>query len=333
MKYRKGFLLGKFYPCTLGHVYLIESGLEQAEELTVLVCSIASETFIDHTTRLIALQKYFDGRNGVKFVSCTEELPQLPEEDPEFWTKWMRVINQACPECDVVFSSENYGEEIAKRLPHAVHVLVDKERKNIEISGTLVREAVMKNYDFIIPTLRPYFNMRVAVMGPESVGKTTITERLAHHFNTSHAKEFGRELCEVKPNLYATDFPFIATRQERYIKQANEKAYRIMFSDTELLTTNIFLDLYHPNSDNQEFKSYIESIRTSFDLYLLLDIDLPAVQDGTRLFLHKRQEHFETIKNELEKRSLNYRVISGGYEQKFLKAVNLCNKLLANGKI
>lgn len=264
-------------------------------------------------------------------------MPQYPHEDPEFWSKWMHVIQNSCPEIDVVFSSEDYGQEIAKRLPNATHVVIDKERSNVEISGTMTRENVIRNYEYLIPTLRPHFNLSVAIMGPESVGKTTLSERLANHYHTSHAQEFGRFLAEIKPDLSVDDFITIASGQERNIDKARKEGYRIFFSDTELITTNVFFDLYNPDAllhiDNDIIKKFIESIRTKFDLYLLLDVDLPPVQDGTRLFLHKRQEHFETIKNELEKRNLNYRIISGSYEQKFLKAVNLCNKLLANGKI
>lgn len=338
-KHKKGFLLGKFFFPHLGHVYLIESALQYVEELTVLVCSIQSESkLLEHNEKFNAITEYFKNRKEIKFIPCIEELPQYPEEDVNFWDKWMKVINNSCSSIDIVFSSEDYGYEIASRLPKATHIMIDKERVNVQISGTMTRANVMKNYDYIIPTLRPYFNMRVAVMGPESVGKTTLTERLAHHFNTTHAREFGRELCEVKPDLDSNDFMIIASRQERYIKEANEKAYRIMFSDTELLTTNIFFDLYRPApmphmGGPDVLKTWIESIRTPFDLYLLLDIDLPSVQDGTRVFLHRRQEHFDIIKNELQNKNLNFKIISGSYEQKFLKSVNLCNKLIENGKV
>ena len=39
-------------------------------------------------------------------------------------------------------------------------------------------------------TLKKY---RIAITGPESTGKSTLTEQLANHFNTLWVKEYARE--------------------------------------------------------------------------------------------------------------------------------------------
>ena len=43
--YKNGFLLGKFFPFSMGHAFLIESALTHCEHLTVLVATIPKEFF------------------------------------------------------------------------------------------------------------------------------------------------------------------------------------------------------------------------------------------------------------------------------------------------
>ena len=64
-----------------------------------------------------------------------------------------------------------------------------------------------------------------------------------------------------------------------------------------------------------------------FDLYLVLDIDVPWVDDGTRDFQEGREEHLTRIKEVLEMRGIPYTLISGTYEERFAKAIKQVEKL------
>ena len=77
---------------------------------------------------------------------------------------------------------------------------------------------------------------RVALVGPESCGKSYLAEYLAGHYNTVFVEEYGRTYCEkFGMNLTELDFAHIAGgqlyREDEMAKQAN----RILFCDTELI--------------------------------------------------------------------------------------------------
>src|SRR5206468_11869734 len=75
--------------------------------------------------------------------------------DPAAWGFWVSAIRQALP-CapGIVFSSEAYGDELARRLG-AHHWPVDYDRTQIPISATQIRARPMDHWDYIPPLVRP----------------------------------------------------------------------------------------------------------------------------------------------------------------------------------
>jgi nicotinamide riboside kinase len=59
------------------------------------------------------------------------------------------------------------------------------------------------------------------------------------------------------------------------------------------------------------------------NLYLLLDIDMPWIDDGTRFFGDegRRKRFFDCSRDQLERRGLSYVLISGPAEERFERAV------------
>ena len=328
-KSKNGFLLGKFHGFHIGHIYLIESALHSCEHLTVLVCTIHKEE-IDGVYRYQAIREYFKDYINVKVLHYNQYLPQEPSEDIFFWEKWIPIINQHCPNIDIVFSSEDYGQKIAEKLGANVKFeVIDKLREAVNISGTEVRNNPIKNYDYIAPTMRWYFNKKIAIVGAESVGKTTLTKKLAEYYRTTCALEYGRIVAEKKPQLEESDFIEIGEEQNKLIHECNKKAYRVLFSDTEALTTKVFLPKYckqYSKLTEKYLEQYI--VNQKFSIYFVLAPDTEPIQDGTRLFLEQRETHHQEIINELKKYNKPFVVLHGTYEQKFLQAINLCNKIL-----
>ena len=62
-KWKNGFLLGKFLPPHLGHMYLIDEAMKQTEKLTVLVCALPDniETFMTGRKRFEAVREHYLG--------------------------------------------------------------------------------------------------------------------------------------------------------------------------------------------------------------------------------------------------------------------------------
>ena len=76
-----GFLLGKFLPPHRGHQYLIEFARNYVDRLTVLVCTIEQEPIPGR----LRYQWMCEAFPGVDLVHHTDEIPQAPEEHPDFW--------------------------------------------------------------------------------------------------------------------------------------------------------------------------------------------------------------------------------------------------------
>lgn len=334
-KFKNGLVLGKFFPPTLGHFGLIDFAKEQCENIFVIVCSIKSEEIPGEYRYNWVSSNYINSPNVI-VKWCNKELPQSPDEcestDEFYFKHWCPVVHEYINDLNVVFTSEDYGDEFAKYLG-VDHVLFDKDRKIIPVSGTKVRKYPYGDmWNFITDDVKKYFKKKIVIVGPESTGKTTLVKKLAEYYNTKYVEEFGREYTNNIPakNMIIKDYENIALVQKMLIDKHDYDLDKVLFVDTEAITTKLFGELYI-----KDFKSdIIENIinKQEFDLYLLLNVDVPWVDDGTRDFPDKREEHFNMIKQELIDRKLPFVVISGdSYNNRFNNSLLEINKLFKNG--
>lgn len=321
--YSRGFLLGKFMPPHSGHVHLVNTALQRCDELTILVCSRLREP-IPGELRATWMRELFP---TARIVHVDDEIPSYPHESPDFWDIWTRLFNERCPATEVVFSSETYGDEIAERLG-IDHVMVDRDREAHPVSGTSVRADPLSEWATIPECVRPYFAERVALLGPESVGKSTMTRRLAEHFGTSYVEEYGREYTEnMGPgDIEAEDFERIAIGQLEREEEVARRCNGLLFCDTDVITTEAFAAVTLGRAP-RAVSELADANRHA--LYLLLDINAPWVDDGTRWFPERRAEHMAVIKRALEKRGRDYVLVQGDYDERFRAAVAAVESHLA----
>ena len=318
----RGLVLGKFLPYHAGHAHLIRTARAAVDELVVLVCSIRREP-IPGALRFAWVR---DSHPDCTVVHVAEEVPQSPEDDPEFWPIWTDLIARYAGAVHRVFTSEAYGWELACRLG-AQHVSVDPERRAIPISGRAIRDAPLRHWEYVPRSVRPFYARRVALLGTESTGKTTLARRLAERFETTWVREYGREYCDTRPalSLSLTDLASIAWAQATIEEDAALDANRILICDTELHTTATWSDLIVGTrpawlTDAARARRY--------DLVLLLDHDLPWVDDGTRVLSDRRPEHTQLLRNELGAAGRRYTMLSGSYARREREAVRLVSALL-----
>jgi HTH-type transcriptional repressor of NAD biosynthesis genes len=330
-RFKNGLVLGKFYPPHLGHLFLIDSALKQCETVHVMVCTLERET-IPGTIRYNWIKNHYKNKKGVKVIHCNKELPQYPsdcETEFEFYNQyWVPTVYSYVDQLDAVFTSEDYGDEFASWL-ELEHVLVDKQRNTFPVSGTKIRNKPLSNWDFIPNAEKSYFTKRIAILGPESVGKSTLNRKLADYFKSEYIEEYGRTYTEKTgtKNLKTSDFIHIAKKQYKMNFAPMKVASKFLFCDTEAITTKVFADMYINKRNIPQIEDIIA--KQKFDLWLLLDIDVPWVDDGTRDFQGERQKHLKLLKNELDSRGINYVTISGSsYKTRFKKAISEVNKLL-----
>ena len=182
-----GFVVGKFYPPHRGHKYLIDEARRRVDRLIVMLPHHASQT-IPGELRKSWLQEIHP---DCEIDLVEDEL----KDDSHEWAQFTARYLGFAP--DVVFSSEDYGPKFAALLG-ARHVMIDRERLVMPISGTQIRASPLRYLEYLEPCVRAYFVKRVVVIGAESTGKTTLARSLAAHFDTEWVPEFGREHWERK---------------------------------------------------------------------------------------------------------------------------------------
>lgn len=170
------------------------------------------------------------------------------------------------------------------------------------------------------------FIKRVCLIGAESTGKTTLAEALAHHFNTVWVREFAREYLEPKNWVCRwEDMIAIAEGQARLEDEMIERANRVLFCDTDPMTTSVWCERYFDKCDERILRLADER---RYDLYFLCNIDFAWVDDGTRDSGHLRNWFHQRFLEEIETRRLPCALLSGSFEERMNEAIDEVNRLL-----
>jgi len=315
-------VLGKFLPPHLGHVYLVEFARNYVDRLTVVVGTLRSEP-IPGELRFRWMRELFP---DVNVVHLTDENPQEPKEHPDFWRIWHDSLMHILPgRPDFVFASEDYGWKLAEVLG-ARFVPVDRARSVIPVSGTAVRRDPLGNWQYLPRCVRPYFVKRVCVFGPESTGKSTLTQQLAEHFQTVAVPEYARTLQEAQNgDLTPDDIPRIARGQIASEEALACAANRVLICDTDVLTTTIWSDVLYGMCPPW-IRDAAE--RRTYDLYLLTDVDVPWVADPLRYLPENRHDFLALCEQSLRDRGRPYVKLSGDWERRFRDACRAVEQLL-----
>jgi len=323
MKKKIGMVLGKFLPPHNGHLYLVNFAKNFVDILYVVVGTLESES-IAGRLRYQWMKTLFP---NCIVLHLTDENPQDPSEDPDFWDIWKTSLQSILPQSpDFVFASEPYGYQLADIL-NAQFIAVDLERNNVTVSGTNIRENPNEHWQYIPWPVRDYYLKRVCIFGPESCGKTTLAKDLARLFNTVHVPEFARAYLEEKGGqLNKSDMPIIAHGQAASEDAMACHGRAVIFCDTDVLTTKIWSEFLYQNVD-----TCVESKAKSrhYDLYLLCDVDVPWVDDNVRYLPDDRTKFLLECENRLLTLNRPFVKISGSWEQRLNLAKDAIDDLLS----
>ena len=168
--------------------------------------------------------------------------------------------------------------------------------------------------------------IKVAITGPESSGKSTIANKLAEHYHTVWVKEYAREYIDKLVRNYGQDDLVSITKgqiqnEDTGLSRAND----ILFCDTELTVIKIWS--LHKYGSADPF-IIAENKKRFYDIYLLMDVDLPWEYDLQRENPDKRKYFFDWFKKELEFKKANFHIINGNYTERFNKSKRIIDKYL-----
>jgi len=330
--FNAGLVVGKFCPLHQGHQLVIDTAIEQCQDVFVISYTKPEFEGCEPETRKLWLDELYPyvkhlviDDSKLQSICVSMNIPALdvPENDAaeadhrEFVGWLCHYVLGA--KVDAVFTSENYGDGFALALsdyfsvrtstPVLVrHACIDKPRTSIPVSGTSIRSNLQANRQYLAPAVYSDLLCRVAILGGESSGKTTLAKSLAEYFKTSWVPEYGRELWEQQDgNLHMADMLKIAITQVAKERIIGREARQFLFCDTTPLTTTFY---------SQELFGQVDSLleklaNRNYGHIILCAPDFEFVQDGTRQTAEFRARQHLWYIDQFKKRGLKYSVARG----------------------
>ena len=182
---------------------------------------------------------------------------------------------------------------------------------------------------------------KIAIIGPESSGKSVLAQQLAVHFNEPLVKEYAREHLEKNGTFYEkVDLDFFAKKQrlqaefDNYRKQIEKEnaalnnANQFLFCDTNTLSIKVW-SLYKYGTCSHYLQTQTEN--SIYDKSLLLYPDLPYQDDPLREDqpLKNRLELFDLFEQELKKANATYSIIKGLEKDRLDNAIKSLQSLFS----
>lgn len=299
-----GLIFGKFAPLTKGHVNFIRMAVESGIDRLYLFLSY-DQKFNDTQTpwmqkRLGLTERLLDLKSLIADSGLTHKVivnyvdeSNIPDY-PDGAKAYADLIRAKIPGGEVLthaFSSEpEYNEYFSEHFPEVEHVVLDAERSGVNISATRIRTNLQDNFEYLSDLAKPRFVKRVAIIGVESTGKSTMTELLAQHYASTFTPEIGREICE---DMFCGSEEVM--NREAYLKIAmihrieefgnSNQANVVHISDTTNLITHFSAICAGKvgYTDDMFMSLAIEEAHNFYDLVLYLSPEVPWVADPLRL--------------------------------------------------
>jgi nicotinamide riboside kinase len=170
--------------------------------------------------------------------------------------------------------------------------------------------------------------IRIAIVGPESTGKSDITKALAKIFSCHYTEEIAREYLTQREGKYSEeDLSAMAKLQ----CEAEDKITlgNMLICDTTTLVIKIWSDVKYGRCSKEITDLYLQR---KYDYTLLTDIDLPWSDDPLREHpsLDDRKMLMDLYKIELIAHRINFGIVSGIGEARINKALQLIQSHFPN---
>lgn len=352
-------VIGKFYPPHAGHHLLVDAAAATCERVSVVVMAATQES-IPLATRVQWMRAVHAHQPNVQVTGIMDDV-RMDLHDPDIWQAHVALMREAlagigAPPVTAVFSSEPYGEELARRFD-ARAVLLDVPRALAPISATQLRADPAAHWDFLAPPVKAGLALRVVVIGAESTGTTTLSLALRDalrarggvHGDTRWVEEYGRRhtvqklACaraqallhgEPVPDMEAlhwasAEFDTIARTQNALAAQQAALGGPLLVCDTDAFATTVWHERY-VGRPSATVSAIAEADRGV--LYLLTSPEGVAFeQDGLRDGEHIRQAMHARFEQALTHSGRPWLLMRGSREERLAQALGAVDVLLARG--
>jgi NadR type nicotinamide-nucleotide adenylyltransferase len=168
---------------------------------------------------------------------------------------------------------------------------------------------------------------RVAILGAESTGKSTLAAALAVHYGTVWVPEYLREFVQTERRVpFEQDQFRIAQIQMEREQAAETGASRFLFCDTTPFMTAIYSNVYWGRLDPQ--LAALDLLH-DYAVTLVAAPDGPWVPDGLqRDSAAVRRAVHQAVTDKLARRSIPYTLVSGSLEQRIAQAQRALDRIV-----
>ena len=325
----KAFVFGKFFPFHKGHEAMINFALTKCDLLTVLVCCSDKENISD-TVRGSWIEITFKNEKKIEVKSFNyleSELPNTSKTSQEVSEIWSKIFKIQLPDYTLLITSEEYGKFVAKYM-NIQHIAFEIPKKFFPVSATALRQDVFANWKFLPDSVKPYFAIKVVILGTESTGKTNLSEKLTKHFNCSLVLEAGREIIANSNSFSYDDLHLVSVEHANRINKLILGDSPLIIIDTDIHITKSYARFIFEKELTISEDIYLSN---KANLYLYLNNDIKYFQDGTRLSELERNLLDLSHRQILADHNIKIVEITGNWEDRFQKAVEQINKQLLSG--
>lgn len=317
-------VVGKFMPLHVGHLSLLRFATKFATKTTVVVDCVKGESPpAEERARWVRAEI-----PDAAVVALSSPTPQSPGEHPDFWRLWADTLHKASGgSADVLIAAMEYGLPLSKALGIGF-MPFDVARSSTNITATSIRDDVMTFWDYLAPAAKPHYVKRIAVVGPESSGKSSLCMELARRFKTVHVPEVAEGILKYNGGVLPAQWPELFIRAQCAAEDAIAiGANRVLFCDSSPLTTKIWCQTL------QQPVPYSAIGGRKYDLILVCGPDIPWVPATHRGIIgaDARPEFMQRMRAEISRGRTPFSFISGEGEGRVECAVAaIRNKLCLN---
>lgn len=337
MRYKCGMYGGSFNPLHIGHVRCMIQAANMCEKLIIVISSGRNRDEVDVRLRYRWVYQLTKHLPDVRIFILEDAAPSKGDYTEDYWTSDADKVKKFAGEpIDAVFCGSDYDENSfwGKCYPEAKLIIFPRDG----ISSTELRRDIYGHWDWLPSIVKPHYVKKVLLIGGESTGKSTLTQNLALHYNTTFMEEAGRDISERSGTdmmMIPQDFTdILLTHKQRELEQI-QRADKVFFEDTDCLITRFYLDFLE-GKDKERNAALANAIArmNEYDLILFCEPDVKFVQDGDRseVIAADREKYSRQIKEIYRSRGFDFVSLSGSYQQRYEKAVQLVDDLLAAKK-